>query len=353
MAEKKQKKGFISGYSKVSYLLNTIFNVSLSLILILCAIPFLLIIALLVKIRYSGPVLYEGVRLGINKTPFIMYKFRTLILGAEKIIGAELLTEQVASGTKLTTTFGRFLRDTRLDELPQLFNILKGDMDFLGPRPERPEIYEKFCKQIRGYDKRFVVKPGLIGYSQLFTPHSSPKRIRTLIDNRFLIKKQKFLWDTFIVLFTIAVVLVRIFHNSSKFIWNNLLKGKVMGLYSDKRKLERVRLENATAYLGPDSNDKEVFIDEAKLMDINDDAILIYTDNKIEYKSLILKMEIIFKTLHGRRNRKKIAICHGTVYKRIKIDGDHFTYAYIIKYTPVSPLNSYMVHQYFLNESII
>src|SRR4030042_5740158 len=164
------------GYSKLPFFINSTFNSLLSLVLIIFSLPLMVIIALIVKIKDGGPVLYKGVRLGINKTPFIMYKFRTLSKDADKIIGAELLTAEIASTKKLVTHFGKYLRDTRLDELPQLFNILKGDMDFVGPRPERPEIYENICSHIRNYDRRFAVKPGLIGYAQLFTPPMTPKR---------------------------------------------------------------------------------------------------------------------------------------------------------------------------------
>ena len=103
-----------------------------------------------------------------------MYKFRTLPVGAQKKIGSKLLSFRHCK----LPFFSKFLRDTRLDELPQLFNIMKGEMDFLGPRPLRPEIYDHMCKGITNYDLRFNVRPGLVGYSQLFTPHSSPKRIR-------------------------------------------------------------------------------------------------------------------------------------------------------------------------------
>jgi lipopolysaccharide/colanic/teichoic acid biosynthesis glycosyltransferase len=165
MSRKKPKSSFRTGYSKASFIINTITNITLSTVLVFCSLPLLALVALVLRFKEGGPVFYRGVRLGMNKRPFIMYKFRTLVPGAESIMGAELLTRRLGSDQKLVTDFGKFLRDTRLDELPQLFNILKGDMDFLGPRPERPAIYERICKHIKGYDKRFDVKPGLIGYS--------------------------------------------------------------------------------------------------------------------------------------------------------------------------------------------
>lgn len=353
MTEKKEALSVKTGYSKVSSLFNTVFNVSLSLLLIICAIPFFFIIALLTKIGDRGPVLYKGVRLGLSKKPFIMFKFRTLVPDAERIIGAELLTEKIASTRHLETSLGAFLRDTRLDELPQLFNILKGDMDFLGPRPERPEIYEKFCRHIRGYDKRFMVKPGLIGYSQLFTPHSAPKRIRAMIDNRFLLKKQNILWDVFIVHLTIVAVLGRIVRYGSRFIWNTLVRSKILGRFQEHRKLQRVKTPHAVAHLGPRDDEREVFDDEAELADINEEAILVFSNHTIRHDRLILKIEVTLKALHGRRNKTKVALCHGTVYKTIPVNRDQHLYAHVILYSPVSPLNAYMVHQYFLHKSII
>lgn len=343
---------FQGGYSKAYFFLNSLFNTSLSLVLSICALPFLITIALLLKLLNGGPVLYKGVRLGLNKAPFMMYKFRTLSPGAQKIIGAELLTEQLASSINVLTPFGRFLRETRLDELPQLFNIIRGDMDFLGPRPERPEIYERFCRQIRGYDKRFMVKPGLIGYSQLFTPHSSPKRLRTLIDNKFLAKKQKFLWDLFFILLTTFAVLGRIISFGSQFIWTGIVS-RTVGRYDEKRKLARVKVEQATVHVSYTDSTHAEITGEAKLIDLNEDALLLYSGFPLDHRDLTLTMEIMLPSLHMRKNRRKTAICSGSLYKTIMLHNDEFTYAHVIKYSPVSALNSYMVHQYFLDRSII
>jgi lipopolysaccharide/colanic/teichoic acid biosynthesis glycosyltransferase len=103
-----------------------------------------LIISTFVLILYGRPIIYKGKRLGLNKKIFYMYKFRTLPTGLDKKLGSELFSR---TSIKIPF-FAKFLRETRLDELPQLFNILKRDMDFLGPRPLRPEIYEKWKGQI-------------------------------------------------------------------------------------------------------------------------------------------------------------------------------------------------------------
>lgn len=347
----KKKPFFKGGYSKLPFLINFLFNSLFSLIFIICSIPLLIIISLIIKIVYGGNILYKGTRLGIDKTPFTMYKFRTLTKDADKIIGAELLTQQIASTKQLVTPFGKFLRETRLDELPQLFNILKGDMDFLGPRPERPEIYEKYCKDIEGYDERFTVKPGLIGYSQLFTPHSAPKKIRTLIDHKLLKRKQNFIWDIGGILVTILIVVKRIFISVSNIVWHSVIKSKLLGLYKEKRNLDRFRLNKAVAYFGKQNSDSEVYTDKAKLIDINEEAILIYLNSELTYNNIILKLETDYK----RKFKKKIkrALCTGSIYRKIALQNSDYRYAYVINYTPVTPLNYYMVHQYFLHESII
>lgn len=325
----------------------------LASILIVCAVPIMALITLVIRMKDGSPVIYKGVRLGIDKKPFVMYKFRTLSKDAQKIIGAELLTAQAASTRHLLTSFGRFLRETRLDELPQLFNILKGDMDFLGPRPERPEIYEKFCKQIKGYDERFEVKPGLIGYSQLFTPHSSPKRIRTLIDNKLLRKKQNPIWDIGGVFVTILIVLRRTIKFGVKLIWNNFIKSRILRLFEEKRSIDRIRQEESMVYFGPESNGNNVFPYEGRLIDINEEAVLVYSNEDTDEGDFIIKMETICKRFFKKRKIQKTAFCRGSIYKKISLVDNRYRYAYVMKYIPVSPLNSYMVHQYFLHESVI
>ncbi len=343
---------FLSGYTPVSSVLNRIFNFLLALILIIISSPIFFILYLIIKIQDGGTVFYRGMRLGLNKTPFIMYKFRTLVQDAEGRIGAELL----ALKNNLETPLGKFLRNTRLDELPQLFNILKGDMDFLGPRPERPAIYEKYCKNINGYDKRFSVKPGLIGYSQLFTPHNTPKKIRTLIDNSFIKRKQSFLWVCTIVVYTILIVLKTVFLRITGSILNGVIKSMVLGMFKEKRDLKRIRLEKAMVYIGTKGDSHKIgkFTGYARLVDINDDAFLIYTNHKISRDETYFKLEMTKN--HGfieKRVKIKLALCYGKVYREYEIKDNQYGYAYVIKYVAVSPFNAYMIDQYFLDKSMI
>ena len=134
--------------------------VSSVLILLLC-IP-MGIIAALIRLDSSGPALFRQERLGKNGVPFVMLKFRSMKINAEGN-GPQWADKDDPRCTRL----GRILREFRLDELPQLWNILRGDMSFVGPRPERACFYEEFEKYIVGFSNRMAVVPGLTGYAQV------------------------------------------------------------------------------------------------------------------------------------------------------------------------------------------
>lgn len=138
------------------------FDVVMSLVVLaLLAIP-MLIIALLIRIDSPGPALFRQERLGKDGRPFTIFKFRSMRVDAEKN-GPQWADKDDPRCTKL----GKILRKSRLDEIPQLWNILKGEMSFVGPRPERACFYEKFETYIHGFSKRLRVKPGLTGYAQV------------------------------------------------------------------------------------------------------------------------------------------------------------------------------------------
>jgi hypothetical protein len=249
------------------------------------------------------------------------------------------------------TKTGKFLRDTRLDELPQLFNILKGDMVLIGPRPERPAIYEKICRNIRNYDKRFSVKPGLIGYSQLLTPHNTPKAIRTLIDNRFLRRKQGFLADISIICYTIFIVVKKVARKIIGSVWN-AIRMKSLGIHSERRAYERVRARNAKVYIIHDADGGVEHAGEAVLVDINAEAFSMRTNFRIGAPGSLFKLETDFKIPYRGKTKRKSALCTGEVYRMEETGEGDFRFLYIIKYTPVSPLNFYLVYKYFLLLSI-
>jgi lipopolysaccharide/colanic/teichoic acid biosynthesis glycosyltransferase len=130
---------------------------------LLVTLPISLAIAVATKLTSRGPVLYRGTRIGRNMEPFRIVKFRTLLVDAETRIGARLLTP----GDPLYTPIGRFLKRTKLDEIPQLLNVVRGDMNLVGPRPIRPVFLATSMREIPGYAARFVVRPGMTGLAQL------------------------------------------------------------------------------------------------------------------------------------------------------------------------------------------
>jgi len=125
--------------------------------------PVMAIVAVAVKLTSPGPVLYRGLRIGKDKRTFRIYKFRTLQQDAEGKIGARLLRQDDG----FYTPIGRFLKKTKLDELPQLVNVLRGEMVLVGPRPVRPVFFQDSVREIDGYEQRFLVRPGLTGVAQL------------------------------------------------------------------------------------------------------------------------------------------------------------------------------------------
>jgi lipopolysaccharide/colanic/teichoic acid biosynthesis glycosyltransferase len=145
------------------------------------------------------------VRTGQNGKPFGLMKFRSMRVDAEAG-GAVWARENDDRVTKV----GRFIRSTRLDELPQIYNILKGDMSFIGPRPERPEFVADLVKQVPYYDERHRVKPGLMGWAQLCYPYgaSIDDAAQKLRYDLYYIKNHSILLDLMIVVQTVEVVLV-------------------------------------------------------------------------------------------------------------------------------------------------
>jgi len=140
-----------------------LFDISLSLLILIVLSPLMLLVALLVKLTSKGPAIFAQERVGRYGKPYVMYKFRTMISDAEKHTGPVWATENDPRITPL----GRFMRKTRLDELPQLFNVLKGEMSFVGPRPERAHFVDQFKKEIPLYSRRLRVRPGITGWAQV------------------------------------------------------------------------------------------------------------------------------------------------------------------------------------------
>jgi lipopolysaccharide/colanic/teichoic acid biosynthesis glycosyltransferase len=169
--------------------------------LILLFLPMILI-SLIIKLD-RGPVLFKQTRLGLNGKHFILLKFRTMKIDAEK------------DGFKWTekndpriTKFGKLIRKYRLDELPQLINIIIGDMTIVGPRPEVPYFYNQFGNYIHGFDKRLMVKPGLTGWAQVNGGYDLNAKEKIIFDIEY-INNQSFFLDIKIMIMTVFVVVFK------------------------------------------------------------------------------------------------------------------------------------------------
>lgn len=176
-------------------------DILLSGIAIVVASPVMLIVALAIKLYDRGPVLYSQIRLTEGHKEFKIYKFRSMITDAEKD-GARLASQNDSR----ITPIGKIIRATRLDELPQLFNIFLGDMSIVGPRPERPEIEKQYLEELPEFGLRLQVKAGLTGYAQIFgkyntTPEDKLKLDLIYINNRGLGFDLKMIFYTIKILF--------------------------------------------------------------------------------------------------------------------------------------------------------
>ncbi|WP_456445022.1 TIGR03013 family XrtA/PEP-CTERM system glycosyltransferase [Thiolapillus sp.] len=191
----------------LSQLLKRTFDILMAVIICLLTLPIMLITALAIWIEsgFKGPILFRQERVGENGKTFPVLKFRSMQTDAEADGKARWATENDDRVTRV----GRFIRKVRIDELPQCWNVLKGEMSFVGPRPERPEFVEKLKKSIPYYDVRHVVKPGLTGWAQLCYPYGANEKdaAEKLKFDLYYVKHQSLRFDMIILLSTVEVVL--------------------------------------------------------------------------------------------------------------------------------------------------
>ena len=179
-------------------------DVGMSIALLIPCLPIMLLSALIIRLESPGPVIYTQRRVGLHENEFTVYKFRSMRQDAEKhgAVWAQANDARV-------TRFGKFIRKVRIDELPQLWNVLKGDMSFIGPRPERMEFVKKLEQKIPFYSLRHSVKPGLTGWAQVCYPYgASEEDARHKLEyDLYYIKNMSMLLDIKIILKTVGVVL--------------------------------------------------------------------------------------------------------------------------------------------------
>ncbi len=178
-----------------------------SLLILLVGLPFMLLVALAIWLESggSGPVLFHQTRMGLNGKHFQVHKFRSMRMDAE----ADGVARWAQENDSRITRTGAFIRKTRLDELPQLFNILRGDMSLVGPRPERPEFVQQLAKEIPFYHERHRVKPGLTGWAQLSYQYGSTTddARHKLEFDLYYVKNASLFLDLIVLLETVEIVL--------------------------------------------------------------------------------------------------------------------------------------------------
>lgn len=190
------------GMSFEQLFLKRLCDVVFSLLLIIITSPIMIISALAIKLYDRGPILYKQRRLTKDAKEFKVYKFRSMIVNAEKHTGAMIAKKD----DNRVTTIGKFLRRFRIDELPQLFNIFKGDMSVVGPRPERMEIAKEYQKYLPEFQYRLKVKAGLTGLAQIMSKYNTTPKDKLTLDIAYI--QQYSLWlDIKIILRTLIVFL--------------------------------------------------------------------------------------------------------------------------------------------------
>jgi lipopolysaccharide/colanic/teichoic acid biosynthesis glycosyltransferase len=168
-----------------AYSLKAVLDYTLAVVLFVVLLPFMLLTFVAVKLTSRGPAIYSQTRVGRGGRVFVIYKFRSMYHECEKQTGIQWSVK----GDPRITPLGKILRVLHLDELPQLWNVLRGEMSLVGPRPERPEIVEDLRVSVYGYDIRHAVKPGITGFAQVHLPP----------DSSILTVKNKLIYDRFYV----------------------------------------------------------------------------------------------------------------------------------------------------------
>ncbi len=193
-----------SRYSNIAHHIRRVLNAGLAVVGFVLSLPLMLLTAIAIKLDSRGPVFYTQERVGLHNEVFKIIKFRSMRTDAEKD-GAVWALEDDPRVTRI----GRIIRKLRIDELPQFINVIRGDMNFVGPRPERPVFVGQLEREIRYYSQRHLVKPGLTGWAQIKYPYgaSVEDAIEKLRYDLYYIKNQNLLLDAAIVFETVKTVL--------------------------------------------------------------------------------------------------------------------------------------------------
>jgi exopolysaccharide biosynthesis polyprenyl glycosylphosphotransferase len=192
----------VAGLRAAQQRIKRVADVAGALCLLVLTAPVMILAATLVRLTSRGPVLYAQTRVGAGGRQFSLLKLRTMVAGAERRTGPVMAIR----GDPRITRIGRLLRAMRMDELPQLFNVLAGDMSLIGPRPERPHFVRIFRRQVPGYELRLAVRPGITGLAQICGRYSTGPDVKLHFDLVY-IRHYSLALDFEILLRTILTVL--------------------------------------------------------------------------------------------------------------------------------------------------
>jgi exopolysaccharide biosynthesis polyprenyl glycosylphosphotransferase len=197
------ENGFKKSWAK--RVVKRITDIFFSVLLLILTSPIIFLTSIIIKLDSKGPVIFSQERVGQNRRPYMIHKFRSMVADAETKSGPVWAQAE----DKRITRIGNFIRKWRIDEIPQLWNVLRGDMSFVGPRPEREFFIKQLEKEIPYYGERMSVKPGVTGWAQVSYGYgaSVEDAIEKLNYDLFYIKNMSILMDILVVLRTIKTVL--------------------------------------------------------------------------------------------------------------------------------------------------
>lgn len=331
-------------------------DIVVSIGFLLVGSPLFLLVGITTLLTMGWPVLYFGDRMGRNKAPFRLIKFRTLPKNAEKQLGAETA---VGEQHQMCSFFTLALRSSRFDELPQLINILRGDMSFVGPRPVRAGRYEYVKRTLSPvhfsmYERRFTIRPGLIGYPALLAPHDCPFEYHARMDS-MLFRKGKLQLREYL-----RLIVVTIFAVSAKFLrdlWeivrDAFLLKVVLRKSTARRGYIRVACRRSSLSLWPTVTTKtppETI--ECVIRDISEEYVRIGCPVRLDPDEIYgFRARITLRSTGKMRTRSFLAAAT-FAQQRPESEDDPMTDC-VMKFVPERPIDIFRLKKYFLRKSIL
>jgi lipopolysaccharide/colanic/teichoic acid biosynthesis glycosyltransferase len=334
----------MSGYRPLQPRLYRAWNVMLALTLIIVALPLILMITTALAIT-QGPrnVFYFGPRIGKDQTPFHIIKFKTLRDEAARLTCDRTLPPD----SDMETLLGKPLRDTRLDELPQLFNVLRGDMNMLGPRPVRQSIADQCRRTVPGYDTRFEVKPGLIGYTQALMSHSTDKAIRARVNARLCRRPVSLVQEILFVVVTGLSVLK----------WTGRVARRAAAALLPKALRPTMPDCGVVQIENPDLSTGDLPVEELRLMRIDATKLSIEASHPLPLAPGPCALPLRLRSVRRERRRCKTAWCIAAhlIEETVPpgVDNKSQTYRYTVHYKTTSPFQKYMIERYFIKSVLV